>query len=244
MAERAGDTGADGDGGAVTVSSVLDLSFARIWIVSAWRPEQNWLIRILSQHHELVEHDEHLSLCGPYAFIRTGVGTVRAAIMTSRLLAQAESQGSLPEAVWFVATAGSYSDHFKMEQAFFANDVKWTDGDLLSGAAYLPALAGGVEQILSDFKDAVETPVSVVCTPAITLSETLASALGRQGQLENLELYGVALAARQIGVRWGAVLGVSNCVGPQAHSEWKAHHEKASESAQILLYETILRSRL
>lgn len=244
MVERSRSSRADDVGGTVTGRTRLDLSAVRTWIVSAWRPEQNWLIERISAAHPLIEQTQILSQCGPFAFVRTGIGSIRAAAVLSRFLAQAEEQRCQSDAVWFVATAGAYSLEHALKKAFFAKGVTWTDGDLLSGAAYLPKAATAVETIPADLPSALNSSLSVVSTPAITLSPNLASALSSQGNLENLELYGVAQAAREANVRWGAVLGVSNFVGPDAHKEWQKHHEQASVEAQRLLFETDLRSRM
>ena len=68
--------------------------------------------------------------------------------------------------------------------------------------------------------------------PAITLTAEGARALARVATVEHLELTGVLAACAAAGVPAGAVLGVANRVGPDAHSEWK--RENARVSARVV----------
>lgn len=222
----------------------LDLSAVRYWVVSAWWPEQRELAHRLGFVDPSFDDNEPISVCGAVAFLRTGVGTPRAVAALSKALMLGQMQGSTVEAVLFVATAGTYSSTFALGRAYLVSKAHWTDGDLLLGRSYLPRLQKGYESLNSCLQPFSDEKISAISTPGISLDEELSRKLCEVGTLENLELYGVAMAAQDFGIPWGAVLGVSNMVGPGAHSEWKENHIEASRSAQNLLFECFLRSVL
>lgn len=222
----------------------VGLSSVQHWIVSAWWPEQRELAEWIAGAAQVQNFNEQISIAGRIGFLRTGVGTPRAAASLANVLALAKSHGSCAESVVFVATAGAYSRSFTMGAAHLVSSVSWTDGDLVSGRSYLPGLKSGVETLSSPLSVFSKSGHSAISTPGITLDASLTDELSQKGALENLELYGVALAAENFGVAWGAALGVSNFVGANAHSEWKENHLLASKAAQDLVYETYLRALL
>lgn len=63
----------------------------------------------------------------------------------------------------------------------------------------------------------------VACLLGLTLDEELAKRIRRNrgADLENMELYAIALIAREKNLRWGALLGITNRVGPEGHEEWR-----------------------
>lgn len=225
-------------------NSVEGLSGIRAWVVSAWLPEQRGLIDLLSAQHPALALSEQVTLCGAIGFLRTGVGTPRAAAALARTLAISKFHGSQADAVFFLATAGAYSTQFALGSSHLVSAVGWSDGDLLQGKAYLPGLKSGEERMLSVLEPFATSPLSALSTPGITITSELAQVLSQGSDFENLELYGVALAATDFGVPWGAVLGVSNVVGPDAHPQWRENHLAASQSAQSLLLKYALEKML
>ncbi|MEA2697418.1 MAG: hypothetical protein QOI66_1689, partial [Myxococcales bacterium] len=77
------------------------------------------------------------------------------------------------------------------------------------------------------------TVATAACPLAITRSPALARRIARatQATVENLELFAVGRAATLAGLRFAALVGVANRVGPRAHVEWKQHHATASAAA-------------
>ncbi|MEY3901766.1 MAG: hypothetical protein RL189_1072, partial [Pseudomonadota bacterium] len=186
---------------------------------------------------QLITKSDSLKSAGPFAFFTTGVGTPRAAAALSGFLASASATSGLPRLVCFVATAGAYDPQTPLNSAHLVDTALWSDGDLLSGRAYLPQVAGA-ESINSDFAKTLQNKDSTkkaISTPAITLHDELCTSLSKCAELENLEVYGVALACALHSVPWIASLGVSNSVGAQAHAEWKKNHRSASLAAQQLI---------
>ncbi|NBO38165.1 hypothetical protein EBU99_06250 [bacterium] len=214
-----------------------NLAQVRTWIVSAWWPEQRDLAESMAQGEVVESVNESLTLVGGIGFLRTGVGTPRAAAVVSRALARAHAHGGHADALIFLATSGAYASDVPLESAWLISNARWSDGSLATGQSYLPGLDAGMETIaatLSAFSGA-DPEACALSTPGITLSTELAHSLAQKGRFENLEIFGVALAAQQFSIPWAAVLGVSNTVGPQAHDQWKSHHLKASLAAQKLL---------
>lgn len=153
-----------------------------------------------------------------------GIGAVSAAVETARLLHEHR-----PRKVLFVGTCGAYDDRLVV-------------GDVIAAAW---AIATSVEEALGHaYRPAAETtrwratwplPLpthDVAVPPAITLTAEGARALARVAPVEHLELTGVLAACAAAGVPAGAVLGVANRVGPDAHSEWK--RENARVSARVV----------
>ena len=87
--------------------SQTGLSGIRFWIVSAWWPEQREFAEEMAGSSEMISVNESISICGSLGFLRTGVGTPRAAAAVAHALALGKSHGSFVEAVLFLATAGA-----------------------------------------------------------------------------------------------------------------------------------------
>lgn len=220
-----------------------ELSSVKTWIVSAWWPEQEQLIDELCHGHLPLQLNERLKVQSSFAFLTTGVGTHRAAMVLSNALTTALNQGAPSASIYFVATAGAYDSAVPLDSAYVVSSALWTDGALLSGKAYLPQVQR-FESINTTAQSTVSQADKIkraVSTPGITLDPELAQSLSTIAELENLEIYGVALAATLFGVPWSACLGVSNTVGRDAHEQWRAHHLSASRAAQCLLKEVFQR---
>ena len=224
--------------------SQTGLSGIRFWIVSAWWPEQREFAEEMAGSSEIISVNENISICGSLGFLRTGVGTPRAAAAVAHALALGKSHGSFVDAVLFLATAGAYAEQLPLGSAYLVSNVSWSDGDLLEKKSYLPGLKSGTEQLSCDLAPFSGSELTAISTPGISLDLELSKKLAKHGDLENLELYGVALASEAFGVPWGASLGVSNVVGPDAHEQWRGNHLIASKAAQTILYDQFLRKNL
>lgn len=149
-----------------------------------------------------------------------GVGLASAAVGAARLIAS-----HAPSKVLFVGTCGAYGPDLEIGECISASEVLATSIEEVRGGAYRPAIER--TRWVADLP--LPFPARVVANPpAITSTEEGAQALAAHAGAEHLELAGVFEAARAAGVPVGAVLGVANRVGPQAHEEWKAHHEEVS----------------
>ena len=142
--------------------------------------------------------------------------------------------------ICFLATAGAYDPQVPLESAHVVSSAGWSDGDLACGNSYLPNVERCEYLVASAGRTSIvdEKCLRALSTPGITLDAQLAKSLAALAELENLEIFGVALAAARFEVPWVACLGVSNTVGAMAHEQWKAHHLNASQAAQALLMES------
>jgi purine-nucleoside phosphorylase len=68
----------------------------------------------------------------------------------------------------------------------------------------------------------------VAVTPGITRTLEGARRLAGFAAVEHLELTGVFAACHDAGIPCGAALAVANQVGPEAHGQWLANHERVS----------------
>lgn len=211
----------------------------KTWVVSAWWPEQSRMAETLANGDVIKVLGDSFRRSGDLGFLTTGIGTPRAALNLGATLAQAAAAGALPRMICFVATAGAYNRQVPLESAHLVTSAGWSDGDLSKNASYLPKVER-CEYLQSDLTNpsAGESGcLRALSTPGITLDMQLAGELAELADLENLEIFGVALAANRFAVPWIASLGVSNTVGSSAHEQWKAHHLEASLAAQMLLVE-------
>jgi purine-nucleoside phosphorylase len=72
---------------------------------------------------------------------------------------------------------------------------------------------------------------------AITKTKDGVNLLAERAAVEHLELTGVFAACHAAGVPCGALLVLSNRVGPEAHQEWKANNVRVSQE----LVKTLIR---
>jgi len=78
--------------------------------------------------------------------------------------------------------------------------------------------------------DKLDLPqVDVLSVGAITTDNVLADRLSDGWQIEQMEAYGTAHACAQAGVPFVGIYGISNQVGPSAHTEWLAHRGDARD---------------
>lgn len=151
----------------------------------------------------------------------TGVGAVSAAAATARLIAEVR-----PERVVFVGSCGAYDERIPLGSFVSAGQVTASSLGEVRKETYRPEIepTRWTATVTLPF-----TPCVVVVPPAITRSAEGARELAAQGSIEHLELGGVFEACRQAEVPCGAALVVVNAVGPEAHTQWRAHHTEGSQ---------------
>jgi nucleoside phosphorylase len=169
---------------------------------------------VAAAHHEL----------GNMEGFALGVGPVRAAASAARLLAL-----HTPSAVILIGTAGTYRRDVPVPSVIAAHKVGWGHAAAVLGAGYVPLPP---EPLWTDERLRTVsglTSADVLTVGAITTDRSVAAAWSADWALENMEAYGVALAAAQAGVPFLAILGVTNEVGPDAHAQWKANRAEVEQ---------------
>jgi len=151
----------------------------------------------------------------------------------SRLLLFKEKSSAL----LFVGTAGFLNpSQFQIGDLVQASKVTLFDGAALMGHGHFASLQE--QPSFPSTGTSLELPdVSVVNSLCVTSSEQLSAAIRQKtdGEVENLELFGVAMAAAQLKLPWSALLGLTNQVGPLGGPQWKEnHHQLADSSAKYL----------
>jgi nucleoside phosphorylase len=198
-----------------------------ILIVAAFPPELKALASVLRMRAQR----------GAAAVARAvvGVGPVEAAAGAARAIALLE-----PRAVVLIGTAGVYatSGGPPIGTAVLARRAALASLSAASGAGYLPAPVPDVQmtdtQLRRDLAGRQAIPaLDVACPVAITRTRAAANALVRQtgAALENLETFAVARACARVRIPFGAVLGITNRVGPRAHTEWRQNAGAAAAAA-------------
>jgi len=154
----------------------------------------------------------------------TGVGALTAAVATARLLTALR-----PSRVLFVGTCGAYDERLPVGSFLRASDALAISLDVLDGRAYRPEIE--VHRWPATLATALALPfpaLSVAVPPGITLTAEGARRLAVFAAAEHLELTGVFAACHEAGIPCGAALAVANPVGPEAHGQWLANHERVS----------------
>ncbi|MEP6653643.1 MAG: hypothetical protein ABJA82_09810 [Myxococcales bacterium] len=173
---------------------------------------------------------------GAVRCVPAGIGAVDAAIGAAR-----EIGACRPRLVLFVGTAGSYGATAPVGAVVVGQRIVLASTAAARRDGYLP----GPMSVAADTDSAVrqallqssaQSPLLLgdVATPlAITSAARLGQLLARTtgAAVENLEAFAVARAAALAGIPFGAVLGVSNQVGPGAHAQWLRHRALATRAA-------------
>jgi purine-nucleoside phosphorylase len=162
----------------------------------------------------------------------TGIGALSAAAVTARLVAEQR-----PSRVLFAGTCGAYDDRLSVGDLLSASAAVATSLDVLEGRAYRPEAE--VTRWASSW--ALPFPAHLVAVPpGVTCTVDGARRLGAVAAAEHLELSGVFAACHAAGVPVAGALAVANRVGPGAHAEWKANHDRVSRKL-IEALATVLR---
>ena len=171
--------------------------------------------------------------------VAAGIGVVDAALGAARAITACR-----PRLVLFVGTAGCYQRHPRPGGVVIAHRIRLVSSAVARGDGYLPApmvVQSSTEVVVRRALAHAAGPqalVADVATPlAITKGIRLASLLMKTRGIvaENLEVFAVARACELAGLPFGAVLGISNRVGPRAHLEWLRHQTKAIEAASLCI---------
>ncbi|MFM2161878.1 MAG: hypothetical protein RLZZ383_1390 [Pseudomonadota bacterium] len=151
--------------------------------------------------------------------VAVGIGAVRAARGAALALTQCRS-----EAVLILGTVGAYpGSGLAIGDIVTGCQIHLLDGASALGLAYAPQPPAPL-QCDQRLQNATGLrAVDVVTTGAITTDPTLARVLGTHGGVEHLEAWSIAHAAAEAGVPFAAIFGVTNEVGPDAHTQWRAH---------------------
>jgi purine-nucleoside phosphorylase len=157
----------------------------------------------------------------------TGVGALAAAIETTRLLSELR-----PTRVLFVGTCGAYDARLEVGDHLAVSRVHATSLEEAEGRGYRPSIECSAWE--ADWNPGLPAH-EVAVTPAITRTEEGARVLAGLAAVEHLELSGVFAACKAAGVPVAAALAVANGVGPDAHTEWLAHHARVSASLMARL---------
>ena len=150
----------------------------------------------------------------------TGIGSLAAAITTTRLLTEQR-----PERVLFLGTCGAYDHRLKLGAKLCASEAIASSASELRGAAFRPE-AERTRWASTWVLPLPPHPVAV--PPAITRDRDEARLLAALAPAEHLELAGVFAACHAASVPVAAALVVANHVGPEAHAEWMTHHARVS----------------
>lgn len=156
-----------------------------------------------------------------------GVGVVRAAAATARLLARRGLR-----AVVLVGSAGALPGGPPVGAVVCAASVRLGSTAARLGLGYVPQ-APPVLATDAALRSRLGLPaLPVVTNLAITTDPALAAALAADAAVEHMEAYGVAWACAEAGVPFVAVLGIANRVGPDAHGEWITHRAAAEAAVR------------
>jgi purine-nucleoside phosphorylase len=151
-----------------------------------------------------------------------GVGPVKAGLGAALTFSRAR-----PRVIIWLGTCGAYGE-LAVGTLVSPNLVAWADGAARLGLAYVP-LAPTPLKLDPGPLSAACALGSVLTVASIASDPRLVDVLSRGWDVENMELWSVAAAARDLGIPLVARLGVTNRVGPQAHEEWRKNRVSVEE---------------
>ena len=155
-----------------------------------------------------------------------GIGPVVSVARMATLLRERQ-----PEAVVMVGTAGAYQGGPAVGTAVVAERIGLSEGVAVMGLGYVPRAPQPLPCDHRLLERLEGTRVSVLTVSAITTDKVLAGRLSDGWQVEQMEAYGAAVACKQANVPFAAVYGISNLVGPDAHTQWLAYRHEAQKEA-------------
>lgn len=159
-----------------------------------------------------------------------GVGPVIAAARASAIIAEHK-----PDAILLIGTAGSYVGGPEIGQVISSRTVGLRSGVSAMGLGYTPRPPAPIEGSPTLMAKLDIEHHNVLTVPAVTTDETLALRLSDGYTVEHLEAFGVAAAAREVGIPFLAVLCITNIVGPNAHTQWLANRDSAQAAARAAI---------
>ena len=157
-----------------------------------------------------------------------GIGPVVAAARAATILEQLK-----PKAVILLGTGGAYHSDPPIGIAVTSIKCGLSYGVAAMGLGYVPRPPAPVncdEELLGQ----LEIPkMNVLTVGAVTTDLTLAERVSDGWEVEHLEAFGVATACHQAGIPFVCVLGISNRVGPDAHTQWLTNRDDAQDAARL-----------
>lgn len=156
-----------------------------------------------------------------------GIGPIVAAATAARLIEQER-----PERVLLIGSAGSYPGGPAIGRAIIGERYGMSWGVAAMGLGYVPRPPAAVDADPEVLDRLSLERHQVLTAGAVTTNLTLAERLADGWTVEHMEAFGVALACQQAGVPFACVLGVTNDVGPEAHTQWLAHRDAAQAAAR------------
>ena len=164
-----------------------------------------------------------------------GIGAIDAATGAAMAITR-----TAPRAVLFIGTAGSYGPRPAIGDVAIAARIRLVSTAAVRGQGYLPKPMPAIEASSTTLRrelllsaglsgEGVDVAAPLGITTAVRLAALIAKTT--HTAVENLEVFGVARAATRARVPFGAILGITNRVGPKAHAEWMEHQATAAASA-------------
>ncbi|HET6332204.1 MAG TPA: hypothetical protein VFG30_03290 [Polyangiales bacterium] len=173
-----------------------------------------------------------------------GVGLPAASVGTVRSLRDRRARSVILLGSCGIYPEASSSNKAALLHPVVPDSLQLTELAVARGEAAFPdpmPRTGAIDRRLADGIAHMRPDVlrgSLATTLGITTSNEVAAALERQSlcATENLEATGVALACEAEGVRFAALLVITNGVGEHGRREWLQHHAAAAErGGRILL---------
>jgi len=176
------------------------------------------------------------------SFHEVGVGGFEAAARMAQVLSELTQQVSVDALrVIFVGSVGSLNREIPLLSQIVPSEVKFLDYPQLMAKGYWPSQVktkfDADPEMYRELSDSViktngggvTGSVGAYTTGAITSETEIAREYRKHSCLENLELFGVAMACHIFTVQWGCVSTVTNYVGPEGHQQWQSNHLQAGE---------------
>ncbi|MBL7661794.1 hypothetical protein JNK13_03475 [bacterium] len=190
--------------------------FSKLIIAAAFEPEIEALRATMSSDRR-------------FEFLVCGVGSIEAAAKTAQYLTISSESN---RAVIFVGSLGSSTRDLPINSLVSASTVRLATVE--DNSSYLvPTMKSDFAadiKISNIFPESQIHSLAVRSTMRITQTPGLAAALAKQSDTtcENLELFGVAMACKELQVPWGSLGVVTNYCFENAHQEWKDNYRNAA----------------
>ncbi|MBT3221399.1 MAG: hypothetical protein HN348_20130 [Proteobacteria bacterium] len=159
-----------------------------------------------------------------------GVGPVVAANRAAVLLERYR-----PDRVVLIGTGGSYPGGPPLNSAIAASKVGLSHGVAAMGLGYVPRPPIPIDTDTEMLAQLGLPAHPVLAVGAVTTDPILAGRLSDGWDVEHLECYSVAYACREAGIPFAVVLGISNLVGKDAHTQWLTNRESAQRAARLAI---------
>lgn len=168
----------------------------------------------------------HFVVRGDTGYLAAGIGPVAATFGLTHFL-----EDYRPETIVGIGTAGTYvPGRFAVGEVVAVKSISTASG---LDAVYTPKKQ--VSRLRIKPFGTVHS-ANVFCPQEITTSAAHARRLARAGHhVENLEAFALAFVAQKFRIPFTMIVGISNRVGPAAHTEWKKHGAKVMKKVWEIL---------